>query len=66
MDEVSISHYISFSKYQTKCVKFYLDSDIINFEIFLGSTSKAMADSEKKWGRPKYKDLNISRMKRAF
>ena len=33
--------------------------DDINFKIFLESTSKAMADKEKKRGRPKYKNLNI-------
>ena len=27
--------------------------------IYFGSTSKAMADREKKRGRPKYKNLNI-------
>ena len=37
-----------------------------NFKIFLRSTSKAMADREKKRGRRKYKNLNISRTKRAF
>ena len=42
----------------------YLDSyDVIRFKIFLGSTSKAMADREKKRGRQKYKNLNISRTK---
>ena len=40
--------------------------DIMNFKIFLGSISKAMADKEKKRGGPKYKNFNISRMKRAF
>ena len=30
--------------------------DVINFKIFLESTSKAMADREKKWGRRKYKN----------
>ena len=56
-------HLISFSRYQTKCVTV---DDIINFKIFLGSTSKAIADMEKKRGGRKYKNLNISRMKRAF
>ena len=41
----------------------YLD---INFKIYLVSSSKAMADGEKKKGRWKYKNLNISRTKRAF
>ena len=40
--------------------------DTINFKIYLGSSSKAMADREKKRGRWKYKNLNISRTKRAF
>ena len=40
--------------------------DIINFKVFLGSTSEAMADREKKRGRPKYKNFNILSMKRAF
>ena len=45
----------------------YLDSnDITNFEISLESTFKAMADRGKKRGRRKYKNLNISRTKRAF
>ena len=34
--------------------------------IYLESTSKAMADREKKRGRWKYKNLNILRTKRAF
>ena len=45
----------------------YLDSwDLINFKIYVGSTSKAMADREKKRRRWKYKNLNISRRKSAF
>ena len=51
MDKVSISHLISFSRYQTKCVDDIMPvtvDDIINFKIFLGSTSKATADMEKK------------------
>ena len=39
---------------------------VMNFKIYLGSTAKAMADREKKRCRPKYKNLNISRMKGAF
>ena len=38
----------------------------INFKIYLGSTSKAITDREKNRGRWKYKNLNISGMKRAF
>ena len=45
----------------------YLDSwDVTNFKIYLGSSSKLLADMEKKRWRWKYKDLNISRTKRAF
>ena len=45
----------------------YLDSwDVINFKIYLGSSSQAMSDREKKRGRWKYRNLNISRTKRAF
>ena len=40
--------------------------DVINFKIFLGSSSKAMGDRKKKKGRQKYKNLSILRMKRAF
>ena len=35
-------------------------------KIYLGSSSKAMADKEKKRERWKYKNLNFWRMKRAF
>ena len=59
-----MSHFISFSIYQTILIKTV--DDIINFKIFLGSTSKAMADGERKRGRRKYKKLNILRMKKAF
>ena len=53
MDKVSMSHLISFSRYQTKCIiSSYLDNWWhINFKIVLGSTYKAMADEEKKRGR---------------
>ena len=40
--------------------------DIKNLKIYLQTTSKAIADREKKTGKQKYKNLNISRMKRAF
>ena len=55
-----MSHLISFSRYQTSY------DDVTNLKIFLGSTSKAMADKERKRGRRKYKNLNISRTKIAF
>ena len=37
----------------------YTVDDVINFKIYLGSISKAMAEREKKKGRRKYKNLNI-------
>ena len=66
MDKVSMSHLISFSRYQTKCVlSSYLDSwwphKLLRF--FL---NQPMAHREKKNGRQKYTNLNISRTKRAF
>ena len=47
-------------------LSFYLVDDVTNHKIYVGSNSKAMADTEKKRGRRKYKNLNISRTKRAF
>ena len=46
----------------------YLDSwhDVINFTIYLQTTSNTMGDREIKRARWKYKKLNISRTKRAF
>ena len=45
-----MSYLFLFSRYQTKCViKSYLSvDDVINFNIYLGSTSKEMVDREKK------------------
>ena len=40
--------------------------DVTNYKIYVGSTSKGMTDREKKRGRRKYKNLKISRTKRAF
>ena len=65
MGKVSMSYLFSFSRYQVKCVLSSY-SDVINFKIYLGSSSAAMADREKKRGRWKYKNLNMLRMKRAF
>ena len=48
------------------CVLIQTVDDIINFKIYLGSSTKAIADREKKRGGQKYKNLNISRTKRAF
>ena len=62
MDKVPMSHLISSSRYQTKCVIKFLFRQLMTS----GSTSKAMADREKKRGRQKDKNLNISRTKRGF
>ena len=69
MDRDSMSHLIFFARYQIKCVIKFLfrpSDDITIFKIFFGSACKAMADREKKRGRRKYTNLNISRTKRAF
>ena len=47
-------------------VPIYTVEDVINFKIYLRSNSKAMVDREKKRGKQKYKNLNISRTKKAF
>ena len=47
-----MSYLISFSGCQTKCVKFlFRELRCHKLQDFLGSTSKAMADKEKKRGR---------------
>ena len=58
MAKVSMSYLFSFllSSY----------NDVMNFKIYRGSSSKAMADREIKRGRWKYKNVNISRTERAF
>ena len=38
----------------------------IKFKIYIVSSSRPMADKEKKRGRWKYKNLNILRTKRTF
>ena len=43
MDKVSMSYLFSFPGYQTKCVIKTTD-DVMNFKIYLSSSSKAMAD----------------------
>ena len=50
MDKVSMSHLISFSRYQTKCVIKFLFRQLMvyKFRIFLESASKVMADREKR------------------
>ena len=59
MEKVSMSYLFSFSRYQTKCVLSFS-------KIYLRTTSKPMAEMEKKMGRQKYKNLNILRMKKSF
>ena len=44
MDKDSMPYLFSFSRYETKCV---IDG-VINFNIYLRSTSRAMTDREKK------------------
>ena len=50
MDKVSMSQLISFSRYQTKCVIKSLFRPVMTSKTFkiLESTSKAMADREKR------------------
>ena len=69
MVKVSMSHLISFSRYQTKHVIKFLFRQMMTsytFKIFLESPSKVMAGRAKMRGRRKYNNLNISRTKRAF
>ena len=40
--------------------------DVMNFKIYLQSSSKAMADRQNKSEEKKYKNLNIFRTRRAF
>ena len=44
MEKVSMSYLFSFSRYQTKCCFKFL---FRQFKIYLGSSSKAIADGEK-------------------
>ena len=68
MDKVSMSHLISFSRYQTKCVIKFLFRQLMlswSLRFFLNQPLKQWLTG-KKMGRPKYKNLNISRATRAF
>ena len=47
MDKDSMSDLISFSRYQTKYVKFMF-RQLMTSQTYLGSNSKAMADREKR------------------
>ena len=69
MGEVSMSHLISFSSYQTKCVIKFLFRQLMTswiLRFFLDQPLKQWLTWKKKRGRQKYKNLNISRTKRAF
>ena len=48
-----MSHLLSLSRYQTKYVIKFLFRPLMTSKVFLKSTSKAMADREKKWGEDK-------------
>ena len=61
-----MSYLTSFSRYQTKCIIKFLFRQLMNFKIFLESTSIAMADRGKRGEDENTKNLNISRMKRVF
>ena len=43
-----MSYLISFSRYETKCIIKFLFRQLMNFKIFLESTSIAMADRGKR------------------
>ena len=66
MDKVSMSYLLAFVRYQTKCIIKLLFRQLMThkLKIYLRSSSKAMADREKKRGRRKQKKINISRTKR--
>ena len=62
-------HFPSQDIKQNRLLGSYLNSfdGVTNFKIYFCSSSKAMADREKKRGRQKYKiNLNILRTKRDF
>ena len=60
MDKVSLTHLISFSRYQTKCVIKFLFR-----QIFLGLTSKAMPDREK-MGKTKIQTFEYLKNEKSF
>ena len=48
MDKVSMSYLFSFSRYQTKCFfKFLFRLLMMSYKIYVGSSSKGMADGRK-------------------
>ena len=65
---LNVTPYFFFKISNKMCyrVLIYAVDDVVNVTIFLGSTSKAISDGEKKRGRQKYRNLNILRTKRVF
>ena len=50
---------MTLAKVSRQCILKSLIDDLINFKIYLQSTSEAMADREKNSGRRKHQSLNI-------
>ena len=68
MDKASMSHLISFSRYQTKCIIKFLFIQLMMswiFNIFIGSSSKAMADGKKE-GKTKIQKFEYLENKKSF
>ena len=67
MNKVSMSCLASFSRYQTKCYEVLISTadDVMNFNIFLGSSSTAMADRKKR-GEDQNTKIRISRERKEL
>ena len=61
-----MSQLFSFSRYQAKCFIKFLFVQLMTYKTYLRSTSKAMADSEKKRGRRKYKKCEYLENEKSF
>ena len=59
MGKVSMPTFFPSQNIKQNVLSSYLDDDVINFKIYLQSSSKAMADKEKNRERWEYKNLNI-------
>ena len=68
MVKVSMSYLFSFSQYQTKClIKFlFRVDDVIKFKTYLQTTSKAMADREKKKGKREIQKFKYLENEKSF
>ena len=68
MVKVSMSYLLFFSRHQTKCVINFLfrQLDVINFKIYLKSSSQAMADREKKRGRVEIQKFEYLENEKSF